>query len=98
MHVADPALAKTAHCHIDEIALPENALRSLNELAARHGGMRLLAQALDQPHAETPLEFADLQADRRLRQVETARRGRETAVLDRFDDSGGPQKGGGLWC
>jgi hypothetical protein len=31
------------HCRIDEIALAEDALCSLNELAAWHSGMRLLA-------------------------------------------------------
>ncbi len=51
--------------------------------------MRLLAQALDQPPAEAPLELANLQADRRLRQVETARGRRETPLLDHFEE--GPQ-------
>jgi hypothetical protein len=36
-------------------------------------------------HAETPLELADLQADRRLCQVETVRQGREPAALDHFE-------------
>jgi hypothetical protein len=64
------------------LALVENTLRGLHQRAARHRGMRLLAEALDQLHAEAPLEFADLQADRGLRQVETARRGGEIAELD----------------
>jgi hypothetical protein len=34
--------------------------------------MRCLAHALDQLHAETGLELAHLQADGRLREVETA--------------------------
>ena len=85
MHVADPARAKTLHGGIDEIALAENTLRGLDQRAARHCGMRRFAQTLDQPHAETALELADLQADCRLRQVETARRGREAAVLDHFE-------------
>src|SRR5205807_7629173 len=67
---------------IDEIAFAENPPRGFNKRAARHRRVRLLAEALDQPHAETPLEFADLQTDRRLRQIEMARRGRKTAALD----------------
>jgi hypothetical protein len=51
--------------------------------------MCLLAQALDQLHAETPLELADLQADRRLRQVEPPRRRREAPLLDHLEE--GPQ-------
>jgi len=62
--MADPAFAKTLHGRIDEIAFAENALRGLDQCAARHRGMRLLAQALDQPDSETALELADLQADR----------------------------------
>ena len=54
-------------------------------VAARRRGVRLLAHALDQPHAEAPLELADLQADGRLREVEPARRGREAAVLDHLE-------------
>ena len=60
-------------------------LCSLNELAAWHSGMCLLAQALDQLHAETPLELADLQADRRLCQIETARHSREPVALDHLE-------------
>jgi hypothetical protein len=71
------------------ITLAQDALSRLDELAARYRSMRLLAQALDQPHAETPLKFADLQADRRLRQVEPARRRREAPLLDHLEE--GPQ-------
>jgi hypothetical protein len=45
-----------------------------------------LAEALDQPQAETPLEFADLQADRRLGQVEPPRRCREAPLLDHLEE------------
>src|SRR5882724_5483341 len=76
MDPADPALAKAAHFRLDQ-------------RAARHRGVRLLAQTLDQPHAKTPFEFAYLQTDCRLRQVEAARRGREASALDHLDD--GPQ-------
>ena len=89
MHAAGPTLAKTPHRRIDVIALAQNALSRLDQFAARYGSMRLLAQALDQPHAETPLKFADLQADRRLRQVEPARRRREAPLLDHLEE--GPQ-------
>ena len=64
-------------------------LRGIGKLAARHGGMGLPAETLDQPHAEAPLELADLQAHRRLRQVQPARRGGEAAVLDHLEK--GPQ-------
>ena len=89
MHTTGPSLAITTHRRIGTIALAENTLRRLDELAARHGSMRPLAQALDQPQAETPLEFADLQADRRLRQAEPARRCREAPLLDHLEE--GPQ-------
>ena len=69
MHLADPALAKAPHGGVDLIALVENALRGLHQRAARRGGMRLLAETFDQLQAEAPLEFADLQTDRRLCQV-----------------------------
>src|SRR5439155_16971521 len=36
-------------------------------------------------NAETPLQLANLQADRRLRQIKLARRGRETAALHHFE-------------
>ena len=48
MHAADPPFAKTPHRRISEIALAENALGSLDELATWHGRMRVLAKALDQ--------------------------------------------------
>src|SRR5258708_31348435 len=89
MYPADPTLAKAAHFRFDQIALAENAARGLDQRAARHSGVRLLAQTLDQPHSKTPFEFADLQADCRLRQVEAAGRGREASALDHFND--GPQ-------
>src|SRR5450432_370449 len=89
MHAADPAFAKPTHRSVGFIALAKNPPGRLDEFAARHGGVRLLAQALDQPHAEAPLEFADLQADRWLRQVETARRRGEAALLDHLEE--GPQ-------
>src|SRR5882724_5343824 len=89
MHAADPALAKTTHRRVGVIALAKNAAGRLDELAARHGRMRPLAQALDQPHAETALEFANLQADRRLRQVEPSRCRGEAALLDHLEK--GPQ-------
>src|SRR5262249_43974329 len=47
------------------------------------------SQALDQPHPETPLQLADLQADGRLGQMELARRRREASSLDHLDE--GPQ-------
>ena len=55
---------------------------SLDERGAGRRGVRSLAQPLDQPHAEPPLELADLQAHGRLREVELARGGREAAELD----------------
>jgi hypothetical protein len=48
--------------------------------------MRLLAQPLDQAHAEPPLELADLQAHGGLRQVQLARCGREAAELDDLEE------------
>jgi hypothetical protein len=51
------------------IALAENTLRRFDKLAARNRSMRLFAQTLDELQAESPLKLADLQADRRLRQV-----------------------------
>src|SRR5439155_6454031 len=86
MHPADPPLAKPAHRRVGVIALVKNAPSRRDEFAARYGGMRPLAQALDQPHAETPLKLADLQADRRLRQVEPARRCREAPLLDHLEE------------
>ncbi len=86
MHAAGPTLAKTTHRRIGVIALAQNALSRLDELAARYGSMRPLAQALDQPQAETPLKLADLQADRRLRQVEPPRRRREAPLLDHLEE------------
>ena len=65
----------------------ENALRSLDEHAARRRGVCLLAQALDQAHLKTSFEFAYLQTDRRLRQVEAPRRGREAPALDHLEKS-----------
>lgn len=47
----DPTLAKTTHHRIGVIALAENALGRLDQLAARCGSMRPLAQAFDQPQA-----------------------------------------------
>ena len=61
----------------------------VQELTARYGRMRPLAEPLDQPHAETALEFADLQANRRLCQVEPPRRRREAPLLDHLEE--GPQ-------
>ena len=87
MHAADPAVAETAHGRFGERAVVEDAARRLDQVAARRGGMRLLAHALDQPHVETPLELADLLAHRRLGEVEPARRGREAAELDDLDES-----------
>src|SRR2546423_1347600 len=83
--MTDPSLAKTAHGGIRVFALMENAARRFDEGLARHRSVRLLAQALDQLHAETAFEFENLQADRRLRQVETACRRREAAALDHFE-------------
>ena len=51
------------------------------QIAAGGGRMRPAADALDQPHAEPALQLLDLQADRRLRQVETACRGGKAAKL-----------------
>ena len=51
--------------------------------------MRLLAQTLDKLQAEAPLELPDLQADRRLCQMQPARRRREAPVLDDLEE--GPQ-------
>ena len=67
----------------------ENALRSLDEHAARRRGVCLLAQALDQPHLKTSLELANLETDRRLCQVEAPCRGGEAAALDHLEE--GPQ-------
>ena len=55
--------------------LASKKMRSAISRRARPGtvGMGLPAQAFDQGHAKPPLEFADLQAHRRLRQVEVAR-------------------------
>src|SRR5262245_57455266 len=86
MDAADPAVAKAAHRRFGEVAVVEEALRGLDQSTARRGGMRLLAHALDQPHTEAPLELADLQAHRRLRQVELTRRGREASELDDGDE------------
>ena len=85
MHMADPALAETAHRDIGEIAFVKDAARRFNERAARHRGVRLFAEALDQLHVEAPLELADLQADGRLRQVEMTRGGRKAAALDHLE-------------
>ena len=46
--------------------------------------VRLLAEPLDQPDAEARFELADLQADRRLREVERARGGGEAALTHDF--------------
>ncbi len=89
LNAADPTVAKAAHRRFGEIAILEYALRGLDQVPARDGGMRLLAHALEQPYAEAPLELADLQAHRRLREVEPARRGREAAELDDLEQ--GPQ-------
>jgi hypothetical protein len=87
MHATDQAVAKSAHRCIRDIALSQNALRGYHELAARRGGMRLFAQALDKPHPETLLKLADLEAHRRLRQIKSACRGREAPALDDFEES-----------
>ena len=56
----------------------------LDQLAAGSGGERALAEAVDQPHAETRLELADLEADGGLRQVEALGRAREAALRHDF--------------
>src|SRR5438045_1910136 len=59
--------------------LVEEAPAMRQQIAARRGGEGALADALDEADAELRLELLDLQADRRLRQVEPLRRGREAA-------------------
>src|SRR5262245_47277763 len=86
MHAADPALTKTTHGLVGGAALTEDTVRGRDQLAARRRGMRLLAQPFDQANAETPLELADLQADRRLRQVEPARGSRKTSALHYLEE------------
>jgi hypothetical protein len=49
--------------------------------------MRLLAQALDQRCAKTPLKFTYLQTHRWLRQVEPPRCRREAPLLDHLEQS-----------
>jgi hypothetical protein len=84
-HVTDPSIAKAAHGGIRAFALMKNAPGHRHKRLARHRSVRLLAETLDQLHAEAPFELANLQADCRLRQVEMARGRREAAALDYFE-------------
>jgi hypothetical protein len=58
-----------------------DAADMLQQLAPRRRRRGPLADPLEQPHAEAPLELAHLQADRRLGQVEARGRSREPAEL-----------------
>ncbi len=48
--------------------------------------MRLLAESLDQPDAQAGFELADLQADRRLGEVERARGGGKAPLPHHFGE------------
>ena len=84
-HMTDPSVAKAAHGGIRVLAFMKNAPGHLHKRLTRHRSVRLLAEALDQLHAETPFEFTNLQADCRLCQVEMARSRRKAAALDYFE-------------
>ena len=81
-HAADPAFAKATHLRFGDVAFTKNSLGGLEKLLAGRRHICLLAHALDQLHADPPLELADLQADGRLRQVELARGAGEAALVD----------------
>src|SRR6185369_9011019 len=69
-HAAEPALAVAAHGDERALGFGGDAAAVLDQGAPGLGRERALAQALDEAHADAALELADLEADRRLREVE----------------------------
>src|SRR5262249_7577950 len=83
-HAAEPALAVAADGDERALGLGGDADAGLDQRAAGCGRERTFAKPLDETHAEAAFELADLQAHRRLREIELPRRGREAAELHDF--------------
>ena len=82
MHASRVALLMTAHCRERAVRFRHDPIRMSDEIASCRCGARLLADAIDEAQSDAALQFTNLQAHCRLRQIELACGGRKAAEPD----------------